>query len=271
MSELLTIGEFATSTWLSPKALRLYDRRGLLSPDSVDPANGYRRYSPHQIETARLISMLRRIDMPLNEIAELLQLTPRKRVQAVASYRRAEAELHARRQSLARYIEHAIACESVDGGQQSDTSGFDIGTRSVAAAPVLSSTRHTSAKELPSVIRSLADRLFGLADDRGGAAGSLIVIYHGQVGWESDGPIEVCVPIESSERAHRVEPEHDELFIHVPRADVQFPRILAAFDAIGLRASGLGLRTAGPPREVYTDVDDDPVPRCEVALPIHGE
>ena len=124
---------------------------------------------------------------------------------------------------------------------------------------------------MPSVIRSLADRLFGLADDRGGAAGSLIVIYHGQVGWESDGPIEVCVPIESSERAHRVEPEHDELFIHVPRADVQFPRILAAFDAIGLRASGLGLRTAGPPREVYTDVDDDPVPRCEVALPIHGE
>lgn len=40
MSELLTIGEFATAT-------------------------GSRRYSPHQIETARLISMLRRIDMPL--------------------------------------------------------------------------------------------------------------------------------------------------------------------------------------------------------------
>lgn len=65
MADLLTIGEFATATWLSSKALRLYDRRGLLSPDSVDPINGYRKYSPSQIETARLISMLRRIGMSL--------------------------------------------------------------------------------------------------------------------------------------------------------------------------------------------------------------
>lgn len=32
MDELMTIGEFATVTWLSPKALRLYDHNGLLSP-----------------------------------------------------------------------------------------------------------------------------------------------------------------------------------------------------------------------------------------------
>ncbi|WP_232818138.1 MULTISPECIES: MerR family DNA-binding transcriptional regulator [Kocuria] len=40
MADLMTIGEFAAATWLSPKALRLYDRNGLLSPDAVDPFNG---------------------------------------------------------------------------------------------------------------------------------------------------------------------------------------------------------------------------------------
>lgn len=271
MADLLTIGEFATATWLSSKALRLYDRRGLLSPDSVDPINGYRKYSPSQIETARLISMLRRIDMSLSTIGDLLALAPEERAEQIAHYREMDAELHARRQSLARFLEHAVRHDSLDGDQQPVSPQFEVGTRSVPAAPTLSSTRHTSAKELPEVIRSCADRLFSLAEDRGGGAGTLIVIYHGQVGWESDGPIEVCVPLRLPQRAHRVEPGHEELFTHVPKEDVQFPRILGAFDAVRTRALQLGLAPAGAPREVYTPVEQGRVPRCEVALPVLTE
>ena len=40
----MTIGEFATRSRLSAKALRLYDQLGLLHPDHVDPVNGYRIY-----------------------------------------------------------------------------------------------------------------------------------------------------------------------------------------------------------------------------------
>jgi len=40
--ELLTIGAFAARARLSAKALRLYDRLGLLAPAHVDAANGYR-------------------------------------------------------------------------------------------------------------------------------------------------------------------------------------------------------------------------------------
>lgn len=271
MADLLTIGEFATATWLSPKALRLYDRNGLLSPDSVDPINGYRKYSPNQVETARLISMLRRIDMSLSAIGDLLMLAPEERAGQIADYREMDAEHHARRQSLARFLEHAARHDSLDGDQQPVSPQFEVGTRSVPATSVLTSTRHTSAKELPEVIRSCADRLFSLAQDRGGAADALIVIYHGQVGWESDGPIEVCVPVKLPERAHRVEPAHRELHTHVPREDVQFPRILGAFDAVRTRAVQLGLTPAGPPREVYTLVEHGRAPRCEVALPIQTE
>jgi len=42
--ELLSIGEFARRARLTPKALRIYDQLGLLSPTVTDPATGYRRY-----------------------------------------------------------------------------------------------------------------------------------------------------------------------------------------------------------------------------------
>jgi hypothetical protein len=63
--KLLTIGEFARASRLSPKALRLYDSLGLLRPARVDERTGYRYYSPDQPDRARLLAWLRRLDMPL--------------------------------------------------------------------------------------------------------------------------------------------------------------------------------------------------------------
>ena len=67
---LLSIGVFARRSRLSMKALRLYDRRGLLTPADVDPDTGYRRYRESQLVTARLIVMLRRLNMPLAQVAD---------------------------------------------------------------------------------------------------------------------------------------------------------------------------------------------------------
>lgn len=61
--ELVTIGEFARLSRLSPKALRRYDELGLLRPALVDPVNSYRYYDPAQVEGARLVAWLRRIGM----------------------------------------------------------------------------------------------------------------------------------------------------------------------------------------------------------------
>ncbi|WP_010534282.1 MerR family transcriptional regulator [Brachybacterium squillarum] len=270
MSGHLTIGEFATATWLSTKALRLYDEKGLLTPDATDPHTGYRRYSRAQVETARLITLLRRLDMPLDQVREVVGRDPGERAALIARHREREAEQHARRQSLARYLEGALDAGSLTGQGQSAVAAYEVSLREVPAVALLTATRHTAAKDLPDVIREQAARLVALAEDRGGVAGRLSVIYHGQVGWESDGPVEVCVPIGDPERAHRIEPAHRELFTRVRREDVQFPGILAAFDAVQLRAAHLGLTPAGPPREVYVPVADEEVPRCDVALPLSG-
>ena len=65
MENLLTIGEFAEATRLSPKALRLYAANGLLMPSRVDGDSGYRYYRPEQLQLARLIALLRTAGMPL--------------------------------------------------------------------------------------------------------------------------------------------------------------------------------------------------------------
>jgi len=69
---LLSIGEFAAATQLSPKALRLYDDQGLLQPATTDPASGYRYYRSDQVALGRLVRTLREMSVPLAEVARVV-------------------------------------------------------------------------------------------------------------------------------------------------------------------------------------------------------
>jgi DNA-binding transcriptional MerR regulator len=69
----LSIGNLARASGLSVKAIRHYERVGLLTPHEVDPATGYRRYVSAQIEIARRIRRLRELDLPLARIRTILE------------------------------------------------------------------------------------------------------------------------------------------------------------------------------------------------------
>ena len=70
--QLLTIGRFSRISGLTAHTLRHYDEVGLLTPADVDPQTGYRRYRREQVRDARVIQALRRIDLPIEEIREVL-------------------------------------------------------------------------------------------------------------------------------------------------------------------------------------------------------
>ena len=70
--DLLPIGSFAVRCRLSVKALRHYDELGLLRPDRVDVATGYRYYHRRQAPAAIAIALLRSLDVPLPAIRDLL-------------------------------------------------------------------------------------------------------------------------------------------------------------------------------------------------------
>lgn len=69
---LLTIGAMARRAGLTAKALRHYDRIGLLRPAEVDQDTGYRYYRAEQVAAARLVRVLRAVDLPLDRVRECL-------------------------------------------------------------------------------------------------------------------------------------------------------------------------------------------------------
>jgi DNA-binding transcriptional MerR regulator len=68
---MLSVGEVARRTGLTAKALRHYDRIGLLSPARVSD-DGYRWYDEEQVALARYIGRLRALDVPLDVVRACL-------------------------------------------------------------------------------------------------------------------------------------------------------------------------------------------------------
>ena len=73
---LLSIGEFARRSNLSISALRFYGDCGVLVPERIDDATGYRYYAEDQLATSELIRHLRALEMPIAEIHAFLAANP---------------------------------------------------------------------------------------------------------------------------------------------------------------------------------------------------
>ncbi|MDN0194013.1 MerR family transcriptional regulator [Streptomyces sp. S.PNR 29] len=278
--ELLTIGAFAARARLSAKALRLYDRLGLLTPAHVDEASGYRYYRADQTERARLVALLRQLDMPLARIAEVVEADGADAAGLLAAYWADVETRVAGQRTLAEYLRARLS------GRSSEMYGkFVVETVDVPEQVLITETRHTLADELPAWIGASLGRLEEAARECGGMTGAPFVTYYAAVSMESDGPAEACVPVadEAAARAWaekrgrswetkvRVEPARRLAYTRITKAQVAHPQILAAFEAVEEWMAGEGLAQAGPCREVYfADWDaagaEDPV--CDVAFPV---
>ncbi len=69
---MLRIGEFSKLAKISIKALRFYDKTGLLKPAMIDSATRYRYYAPEQLETVRLILMYKDAGLSNDLISKLI-------------------------------------------------------------------------------------------------------------------------------------------------------------------------------------------------------
>lgn len=69
---MLKISEFSKLSHLTVKALRVYEKEGLLKPASIDEWNNYRFYETSQLETAAKIKSYRQLDLSIDEIKAIL-------------------------------------------------------------------------------------------------------------------------------------------------------------------------------------------------------
>ena len=245
----LTIGEFGRRSGLSIKALRLYDVSGLLPPAEVDPVTGYRRYAVAQLDRARRISLLRRLDMPLAVVAEVLAGTDEEAVVGLDRWWAAQEQATSARRGSMGWLRVQLAAAT------QPPAVYEVRRREVPATKVASIRRATDQQGLVDTINELQwkvrDRLAGAT-----VSAEYWVIYHGFVTPDSEATIEVCVPFTGPAEpvdtmVIRLEPAHTELYATVTRDDCFYPRIMQAYDALARQVDAEGLTLRAPVREVY--------------------
>ncbi|MFL6141960.1 MAG: MerR family transcriptional regulator [Labedaea sp.] len=265
----LSISVFGRRSRLSQKALRLYDRLGLLTPAEVDERSGYRWYRESQLETARLVAMLRRLDMPLAQVGEVVSAAAPRAAELIGEYWARTERRVASQRELATHLRLTLA-----GGE--GVFGWDVRQRDVTEQRVLTERRRVLAADLSGWIEATMGRLVAVAERHGGVAGPAFVVYHGEVNEDSDGPAECCVPVGAEAELPagtqvRSEPAHRAAYVRLTRAQVEYPQILSAYDVVAQWVGRNGYTVEAAPREVYFSdcvavLPTDEV--CDVAFPI---
>ena len=152
--------------------------------------------------------MLRRLDMPLTQVAEVVALsatdvtairyaadspggdTARAAAELVGAYWASVEQRVASQRTLAEHLQNRLL-----GHEGSLLSMFNVQQRDIPEQLVLTEQRHVQVHELPNWLEQACSRLVATAQQYGGIAAPLFVVYHGEVNQDSDGPVEVCVPI----------------------------------------------------------------------------
>jgi effector-binding domain-containing protein len=141
-------------------------------------------------------------------------------------------------------------------GKERNFDMYEIDERDVPEQVILTEQRHVTVQGLTDWFDECMPRLHGLAASTDGIAGPAFIIYHGEVNEESDGPVEVCVPIAADQQAAisaptRIEPAHREAYTRIRKSQVAFPQILDAYEAVEQWIAKNNRHVTASPREVY--------------------
>ena len=119
MSASYRVHEFATLAGVTVKALRHYDRLGLLTP--VRSGAGYRLYRAGDLARLQQIIALKSVGLPLKHIRTLLDRDP---LPLITTFRQQREVLEDRRQSLDRAIQALSEAEAAVASGASSTTAI---------------------------------------------------------------------------------------------------------------------------------------------------
>lgn len=271
----ITIGRFAELTNISAKSLRRYDESGLLVPDHVDPDTGYRYYSVAQLDAAAIVHLLRRLDVPLAEIAALLRDDDPEQTRDVLR--------HHRDRMLARHDEIERILARVDRlvGEGLGLLPFPMELAEYEAVTVVSARTIERLDAINETIDALAAQLRdGLAGTGLVEAGREFSLMHNVMTWYAGADVEVCLPVAlkttKTAAAHGTTPARTlsgfsavRTICHGPWTDLE-----EAYAALLSWTARHGYEVSGPAREFYRvdyrDTADPAEYRTELALPVAG-
>ena len=263
--DLLTISTFGRAAQLSRKALRLYAQLGLLEPSYIDPQSGYRYYHRDQLRAARLIRMMRQMDMPLSTIQQVLAAAPGEAEVLVQTYWQSVES----RIAQARRLVHDL----LQYLRQEAPMALEVHARSVAAQPIVSMMKRWTVEQLYREFWPNLKTLYAVVAAQGGlVAGFPFGIFHGAVNEEEDGPYELCVPVQhilttEGEINSRELPAGRIASVMLEGEEARYPASLAGYDAVYDWIHQQGYEVTDAPRVIYHRLASDQDQRMEIAWP----
>lgn len=236
----------------------------------IDPHSRYRYYNETQIQDARLIIMLRGLDMPLATIRDILAMSDLDRAAAVTAYWEVVESTRSAQRHLAAYVVSVITPDR--------ERTMSVHTREIGEMTYLTECKQVTPEQIPGFIGDSCERLAAVAENFGGWAGPLTTIYRSPVNEDSAGQIENAVPVGQKVRPEDlsaptnllIEPAGELAYTRITKAQVQFPQILQAYDEVYAWLTEQDLVPSAPPREIYfpdfpTAAPDEEV--CDIAVP----
>lgn len=153
-------------------------------------------------------------------------------------------------------------------------------TRVETDRPVLSVLRRMRPDEMDEVISGEAHRLREIARTAGlTVTGDAFGIFHAPVTDDSDGPLEIAVPVDDLLGADAAPAAGDDVRgyrlagghvaeRHAAGPETFFPEILALYDEVHSWITASGRTPVGPPREIWHNAPRDPEPlRLTISWP----
>lgn len=256
---MFRIGEFAQIAQVSDRLLRYYEEIGLLAPDHVDGATGYRWYSARQLPRLNRIIALKTLGLTLEQIGRLLDapVSPDE-LRGMLTLKQAEIEqsIEAEQVKL-RQVEARIR-QIEEQGAMTD---YDVALKSVAAQPYLSV--RTTQPGMDAAMLFVRDVVRAtMAQLRPGAYDRLTVVAHSDfedealdldVGFVVPRPVRCRVVVGEGVALAMGELPAEAQVASVVRSGPGFQGHLA-YGALGLWMEANGFRIAGPCREVVHEL-----------------
>lgn len=243
---MFTIGQFSRLTHLTSKALRHYEKLGLLKPAIIDASNQYRYYSLAQMEDAERIVLLRDLGVPLAQIRAMITMG--------ADDPAFEEQLEGHRRKLLSDLDDCnrrllkLAWWRNERGVNKVTTSetFKINIHDIPEIPVYA--RRSIMDNYPVQLPALLRTMLGEIEARGGyTAGPPIIQYYDTDFNPGRVDLEGCWPVADPALANRTLPAmRAASLVYVG----PYEGLEKAYEAIYSWINGNGYRALIPMREV---------------------
>jgi DNA-binding transcriptional MerR regulator len=258
---MLNIGEFARLGQVSPRMLRHYDEIGLLEPEAVDPASGYRLYSVHQLGVLHRIVALRDIGFSLEQIGKILaqEISPEE-LRGMLRLRQAQIEqnLDEEHERLRRVEAHLRALEWSGLVELQDI----VIKQTQPIRVALASAGGLTHADIGAAFGRLLPRVIARLEASGAKPGISVGIYEDDGGTAPEGEIVLHAGFEVGEQDLGDDGEVRVVELPVIEVAAAVYRggddgIMAAWEALVRWIDDSGYRLVGDCRELYHEWDDE--------------